>query len=271
MRRKLVVGNWKMHGNIHTNQVLLDGLIHGLNDYKSADYAVCVPNPYLHQTRSLLENTNIAWGGQNVNQHDVGAFTGAVSSHMLTDFGCSYVILGHSERRVLFHETNLTAAARFDASIKAGITPILCVGETLAEHEAGLTEVIVASQMDAVMATLGEQEFAKAMQLNMVFAYEPVWAVGTGRTASPDQAQSVHAFIRNRIARRDSDAAAQVRIIYGGSVKPQNAKELFAKPDVDGGLVGGASLDANEFISICKAANLTATKQVAKKNELEKG
>lgn len=255
MRRNLVVGNWKMHGNINSNQVLLESLIDGLKDYKNADYVVCVPNPYLHQTRSLLENTNIVWGGQNVNQHEEGAFTGAVSPHMLTDLGCSYVILGHSERRVLFHETNLTAAARFDAALKAGLTPILCVGETLAEHEAGLTEVIVASQMDAVMATLGEQEFAKAMQLNMVFAYEPVWAVGTGRTASPDQAQSVHAFIRNRISRRDAEAAAHVRIIYGGSVKAQNAKELFAKPDVDGGLVGGASLNADEFIEICRLAN----------------
>lgn len=255
MRRKLVVGNWKMHGNINSNQVLLESLINGLKDYKNADYVVCVPNIYLFQARSLLENTNISWGGQNVNQHEQGAFTGAVAPHMLTDLGCSYVLLGHSERRVLFHETNLTAAARFDASLKAGLTPILCVGETLAEHEAGLTEVIVASQMDAVMATLDEQEFAKAMQLNMVFAYEPVWAVGTGKTASPEQTQSVHAFIRNRIARRDADAAAKVRIIYGGSVKAQNAKELFAKPDVDGGLVGGASLDAEEFIEICRVAN----------------
>jgi len=255
MRRNLVVGNWKMHGDIHSNQLLLESLIKNLKDFENADYVVCVPNPYLHQTRSLLENSNIAWGGQNVNQYEQGAFTGAVSPHMLTDFGCTYVILGHSERRVLFHETNLTAAARFDASLRAGLTPILCVGETLAEHEAGLTEVIVASQMDAVMATLGEQEFAKAIQLNMVFAYEPVWAVGTGRTASPEQAQSVHAFIRNRIARRDAEAAAKVRIIYGGSVKSQNAKELFAKPDVDGGLVGGASLNADEFIAICKLAN----------------
>lgn len=255
MRRNLVVGNWKMHGDINSNQILLENLIDGLKDYKNADYVVCVPNPYLHQARSLLDNTNIGWGGQNVNQQEEGAFTGAVSPHMLTDFGCSHVILGHSERRVLFHETNLTAAARFDAALKAGLTPILCVGETLAEHEAGLTEVIVASQMDAVMATLGEQEFARAIQLNTVFAYEPVWAVGTGRSASPEQAQSVHAFIRNRIARRDPKAATQVRIIYGGSVKAKNAKELFAKPDVDGGLIGGASLNADEFIEICKLAN----------------
>ena len=255
MRRKLVVGNWKMHGDIKSNKMLLDDIINGLRDYKNADYVVCVPNPYLFQARELLGNTNIAWGGQNVNQHEQGAFTGAVAPHMLTDLGCTYVLLGHSERRNLFHETNLTAAARFDAAIKADLTPVLCVGETLAEHDAGLTEVIVASQMDAVMATLGDKEFAKAMQLNMVFAYEPVWAIGTGKTASPAHAQAVHEFIRHRIDRRNSDAAAHVRIIYGGSVNAKNAKELFAMPDVDGGLVGGASLNAEEFVAICRLAN----------------
>ncbi|MEY3743539.1 MAG: hypothetical protein RLZZ541_594 [Pseudomonadota bacterium] len=255
MRRNLVVGNWKMHGNINSNQILLECLIEGLKECKNADYVVCVPNPYLYQARTLLENTNIAWGGQNVNQFEEGAFTGAVSPHMLTDLGCSYVLLGHSERRVLFHETNLSAAARFDAAIKAGLTPVLCVGETLAEHEAGLTEVTVASQMDAVMATLGDEGFARAMQLNMVFAYEPVWAVGTGKTATPEQAQEVHQFIRQRIARRNAEAASKVRIIYGGSVKAQNATQLFNMPDVDGGLVGGASLNADEFIAICRIAN----------------
>lgn len=255
MRRKLVVGNWKMHGDIKSNQLLLTDIINGLRDYKNADYVVCVPNPYLFQARELLQHTNITWGGQNVNQHEQGAFTGAVAPHMLTDLGCTYVLLGHSERRNLFHETNLTAAARFDAAIKADLTPVLCVGETLAEHEAGLTEVIVASQMDAVMATLGDKEFAKAMQLNMVFAYEPVWAIGTGKTASPAHAQAVHEFIRHRIDRRNSDAAAHVRIIYGGSVNSKNAKELFAMPDVDGGLVGGASLNAEEFVAICRLAN----------------
>jgi len=255
MRRKLVVGNWKMHGDIKSNQILLESIIGGLRESKNADYVVCVPNPYLFQARELLTNTNITWGGQNVNQHEQGAFTGAVAPHMLTDLGCTYVLLGHSERRVLFHETNLTAAARFDAAIKADLTPVLCVGETLAEHEAGLTEVIVASQMDAVMATLGDEDFAKAMQLNMVFAYEPVWAVGTGKTASPEQAQAIHAFIRNRIARRNADAAADVRIIYGGSVKANNAAALFAMPDVDGVLIGGASLLADEFVAICKLAN----------------
>lgn len=255
MRRKLVVGNWKMHGDLTSNQLLLERIINGVRALNNADYVVCVPNPYLFQARELLKNTNIAWGGQNVDQHEEGAFTGAVAPHMLTDLGCTYVLLGHSERRSLFHETNLTASARFEAAIKAGLTPILCVGETLAEHNAGLTEVIVASQMDAVMATLDEQEFALARQLNMVFAYEPLWAVGTGKAASSEHVQTTHKFIRDRIAKRNIQAAAHVRILYGGSLKAKSAKDLFAMPDVDGGLIGGASLLANEFVEICRAAN----------------
>ncbi len=255
MRRNLVVGNWKMHGNMQSNQLLLNSLIKGLRDFNNADFVVCVPSPYLFQARLLLEDTNIAWGGQNVNQHEQGAFTGAVAANMLVDLGCTYVLLGHSERRNLFHENNLTAAARFDAAVRAGLTPVMCVGETVAERDAGLTEVIVASQMDAVLASMGDQEFAKAMHLNMVFAYEPVWAIGSGKTATPEQAQSVHQFIRHRIARRNAEAAAKVRIIYGGSVKAANAEELFAMPDVDGGLIGGASLKAEEFVAICRVAN----------------
>jgi triosephosphate isomerase len=255
MRRKLIVGNWKMHGDIHSNQTLLEGITNGVREFKNADYVVCVPNPYLFQARELLKNTNVAWGGQNVNQFEQGAFTGAVAPHMLTDLGCTYVLLGHSERRSLFHETNLTASARFEAAIKAGLTPILCVGETKAERDAGLTEVIVASQMDAVMATLDEKEFALAMKLDMVFAYEPVWAIGSGTTASPEHAQTMHHFIRNRIAKRNVEAAEKVRIIYGGSLKAKNAEDMFAMQDIDGGLVGGASLLVDEFVSICKVAN----------------
>ncbi len=255
MRRKLIVGNWKMHGDIHSNQTLLEGITNGVREFKNADYVVCVPNPYLFQARELLKNTNVAWGGQNVNQFEQGAFTGAVAPHMLTDLGCTYVLLGHSERRSLFHETNLTASARFEAAIKAGLTPILCVGETKAERDAGLTEVIVASQMDAVMATLDEKEFALAMKLDMVFAYEPVWAIGSGTTASPEHAQTMHHFIRNRIAKRNVEAAEKVRIIYGGSLKAKNAEDMFAMQDIDGGLVGGASLLVDEFVSICKGAN----------------
>lgn len=255
MRRNLVVGNWKMHGNLESNKALLDSLIAGVRDLNHADYVVCVPNPYLFQARDMLTGSNVAWAGQNVNQYEEGAFTGAVSPHMLTDIGCTYVLLGHSERRGLFHENNLTAAAKFDAAIKAGLTPIFCVGETKAEYEAGLTEVVVAGQMDAVMATLGEAEFSNAMHLNTVFAYEPVWAIGTGRAADPQHAQAVHAFIRKRIARRSAEAADNVRIIYGGSVKAANAAALFATPDIDGVLVGGASLSADEFVAICRAAN----------------
>jgi triosephosphate isomerase len=255
MRRKLIVGNWKMHGDIHSNQTLLEGITNGVREFKNADYVVCAPNPYLFQARELLKNTNVAWGGQNVNQFEQGAFTGAVAPHMLTDLGCTYVLLGHSERRSLFHETNLTASARFEAAIKAGLTPILCVGETKAEHDAGLTEVIVASQMDAVMATLDEKEFALAMKLDMVFAYEPVWAIGSGTTASPEHAQTMHHFIRNRIAKRNVEAAEKVRIIYGGSLKAKSAEDMFSMQDIDGGLVGGASLLVDEFVSICKVAN----------------
>lgn len=254
MRRHLVVGNWKMHGDIQFNQQLLQGLIHGLKDFSRADFVVCVPNPYLFQARAMLEHSNIAWGGQNVNQFEEGAFTGAVSSHMLTDLGCSYVILGHSERRTLFYETNLTAAAKFDAAIKGGLTPIFCVGETQQEHQDGLTEVVVASQMDAVMATLTEEAFQHAIALNMVIAYEPVWAIGKGKAATPEQAQKIHAFIRNRIARRNPEIASRIRVIYGGSVRASNADALFSMPDVDGALVGGASLLVEEFVAICKVA-----------------
>ncbi len=255
MRRKLVVGNWKMNGNIKSNQILLKAIVSGLHEYNNADYVVCIPNPYLFQAQALLEHTNIAWGGQSVNQHEHGALTGAVAPHMLTDLGCTYVLLGHSERRRLFHETNLITSAIFDATIKAGMSPILCIGETLTEHQAGLTEATIASQIDAVMLSLNKHELARAMQLSMVFAYEPVWAVGTGKAALPEQVQSVHQFIRHYIARYNAEAATQVRIIYGGSVKAKNAKKLFAMPDVDGGLIGGASLMADEFVEICRLAN----------------
>ena len=254
-RRNLVVGNWKMHGDMQSNQQLLEGLIKGLADLNDADYAVCVPSPYLFQARELLQNTNIKWGGQNALQYESGAFTGAIAPHMLKDLGCTYVLLGHSERRHIFHETNLTAAARFDAAIKANLTPIFCVGDNKQEHDAGMSEVVVASQMDAVMATLDDAHFDKAVSLDMVFSYEPSWAIGSGNTADPAHAQSIHAFIRQRIARRNPEAAKKVRIIYGGSLKAHNAERMFAMPDIDGGLVGGASLIAEEFVAICKVAN----------------
>lgn len=249
MRRKLVVGNWKMYGRLASNKALLEGVVAGVREFKGADYAVCVPYPYLAQAQSMLQGGNVAWGAQNLNQHEEGAYTGAVAPGMLVDFGCRYVIIGHSERRGLFQETNASASAKFDAALRAGLTPIFCVGETLAEREAGVTEQVVATQLDAVLNSAGAQGLAKA-----VVAYEPVWAIGTGKTASPDQAQAVHAFIRQRVAQQDSHVAQALCILYGGSVKAANASELFAMPDIDGGLIGGASLLANDFVAICRAA-----------------
>lgn len=249
MRRKLVVGNWKMYGRLARNQALLQAILAGVRDLDKADYAVCVPYPYLAQAQSLLQGSNVAWGAQNLSPQEEGAYTGEVAPGMLVDFACSYAIIGHSERRGLFHESNEIAAAKFDATIKAGIKPIFCVGETLAERESGITEEVVAAQLDAVLNLAGAQNLARA-----VFAYEPVWAIGTGKTASPQQAQTIHAFIRQRIAQHNSQVAQSLCILYGGSVKAANAAELFGMPDIDGGLIGGASLVAEEFVAICRAA-----------------
>lgn len=250
MRRKLVVGNWKMYGRLDRNKALLDSVLAGVGQFKNADFGVCVPYPYLSQAQSLLHGTNVAWGAQNLSPQEEGAFTGAVAPGMLVDFGCKYVIIGHSERRGLFHESNEIASAKFDAALKAGLTPIFCVGETLAERESGVTEKVVATQLDAVLGRAGAIGLSKA-----VVAYEPVWAIGTGKTATPDQAQAVHAFIRQRVAQQDVQVAQSLRLLYGGSVKPGNAAELFAMPDIDGGLIGGASLVADDFIAICRAAH----------------
>lgn len=249
MRRKLVVGNWKMHGNLARNKALLEAVLAGVKDLRDADYGVCVPYPYLAQAQSMLQGSNIAWGAQNLSQHEQGAFTGAVAPGMLADFGCRYVIIGHSERRALFHESNEIAAAKFDAAIKFGMTPIFCVGETLQERENGVTEQVVAKQLEVVLNHAGAESVAKT-----VIAYEPVWAIGTGKTATPEQAQAVHAFIRQRVAQLDGKVAQGLKILYGGSMKPGNAAELMAMPDIDGGLIGGASLVAEEFVAICRAA-----------------
>src|SRR5487761_2283763 len=249
MRRKLVVGNWKMYGRLARNQALLEGVLAGVKNLTLADYAVCVPYPYLAQTQAMLQDSNVAWGAQNLSPNEEGAFTGAVAPGMLTDFACKYVIIGHSERRGLFHESIEIASAKFDAAQKAGMTPIFCVGETLAERESGVTEQVVATQLDAVLTRFGAQSLSRA-----VIAYEPVWAIGTGKTASPEQAQAVHAFIRTRVAQQDSQVAQGLCILYGGSVKAANAAELFGMPDIDGGLIGGASLVADDFVAICRAA-----------------
>ncbi|MCX7894135.1 MAG: triose-phosphate isomerase [Burkholderiales bacterium] len=250
MRQPLVAGNWKMHGTLATNQRLLEALKAGLAGLAGVQVAVCVPFPYLAQAGQALAGTGIGWGAQTLSEHDTGAYTGEVSGPMLRDFGCRYVIVGHSERRSLFGERDPQVAAKFVAAQRAGLTPILCVGETLAEREAGATEAVVASQLDAVIAAAGAQALAQA-----VVAYEPVWAIGTGRTATPSQAQAVHEFIRARLATAGGAAlAGGVAILYGGSVKAANAGELFRQPDVDGGLIGGASLVAEDFIAICRAA-----------------
>ena len=255
MRRKLVVGNWKMHGSLAQNEQLTASLISGLRDLKNADYAVCVPHPYLFQAQQLLQGTNIAWGGQNVSPYEKGAYTGGVSASMLKDFGCTYAIIGHSERRALIHETNTRAAASFGVALKAGLTPIFCVGETLEEHKAGLAQKVVEEQMTAILAALGMEGFSRAVQQRAVLAYEPVWAIGTGNTATPEQAQSMHVFIRKAIAELDADVANRVRIIYGGSVNPSNARQLFVMPDIDGGLIGRCSLSADDFMEICRAVS----------------
>ena len=249
MRRKLVAGNWKMNGSLESIRALMAGIRSGMDQVEGADVAVCPPAIYIPEVASLAAGTAIALGGQNVCDHDAGAFTGEISGAMLREFGCRYAIVGHSERRNVYGESDALVAARFAAAQRAGLTPILCVGELLEEREAGQTEAVVARQLEAVLEEQGIGAFRDA-----VIAYEPVWAIGTGRTASPEQAQEVHAFIRNKLTPLDPGIADAVVIQYGGSVKAANAAELFAMPDIDGGLIGGASLDAEEFLAICRAA-----------------
>lgn len=249
MRRPLVAGNWKMNGSLEGNRQLLDGLLSGIDAVQAADMAVCVPAPYLAQAQQLLDGSSITWGAQDLSTEGSGAFTGEVSASMLNDFACTYAIVGHSERRAYHAESDLLVAKKFAAARAAGLVPILCVGETLEEREQGVTEAVVARQLDAVIELEGVAALADG-----VVAYEPVWAIGTGKTATPEQAQAVHAFIRGRVAEQDAQVAEGLRILYGGSMKPGNAAELIAKPDIDGGLIGGASLVAEDFLGIGKAA-----------------
>jgi triosephosphate isomerase len=249
MRRPIVAGNWKMHGSRAENARLVDELLAGLPATPAAGCVLCPPFVYLQEVGRLLRDSALALGGQDVCADVQGAFTGEVSAAMLRDVGCDYVIVGHSERRLLYRESDQLVARKFAAARAAGLVPILCVGEQLADREAGRTREIIARQLDVVLELSG----AGALEEGVV-AYEPVWAIGTGRTASPEQAQEVHAFIRARIAARDARIAAATRILYGGSVKAGNAAELFAMPDVDGGLIGGASLKADEFLTILAAA-----------------
>lgn len=248
MRKKLVVGNWKMNGGLDGNETLLKALADAALSLDGVDVSICVPFPYLFQPAMLLENTAITWGAQNVSEHLIGAYTGEVSAAMLREFSCTYVLVGHSERRTLYGEDDALVARKFVAAQKADIVPILCVGETLAEREANATEAVIGRQLDKVIELAGI-----AAVESSVLAYEPVWAIGTGKTASAEQAQAVHAFIRNRIASHDKTLGDKLLILYGGSVKSSNAAQLLIMPDVDGGLIGGASLVAEEFLSICRA------------------
>ncbi len=249
MRQKLVIGNWKMHGSLAENSGLLGALKPALGSLQDARCGVCAPFPYLAQIQNELSGTAIAWGAQNVSEYAKGAYTGEVSAAMLKDFGCTYVIVGHSERRSIYDESDATVAKKYMAAQAVGLTPILCVGESLEERESGITEQVVARQLDAVISAAGVASLA-----NAVVAYEPVWAIGTGKTATPEQAQAVHAFIRGKIANLDKAVADNLIIQYGGSMKASNAAELLSQPDIDGGLIGGASLIAEEFVAICKAA-----------------
>ena len=248
MRQSLVVGNWKMNGSLETNRSLIEGIKQNIASIKNTEIAVCPPFIYLQQVKDLLTNTNINWGAQNVSQQDLGAFTGETAISMLVDFGCKYVIVGHSERRSIYGESDELVAEKFAKVQSAGLIPILCVGELLEEREAGNTETVVKRQLDAILNLQGVASLEKS-----VIAYEPVWAIGTGKTASPQQAQDVHAFIRKQIAALDSKIANKIQILYGGSVKGSNAKELFAMSDIDGGLIGGASLKADDFLAIGQA------------------
>jgi triosephosphate isomerase len=248
MRKYLVAGNWKMNGGTAVNEELCDRIVAGLSQSAAVELLVCPPFPYLEAVGNKLAGTGVSLGAQNVSQHASGAYTGEVSAPMLKDLGCKYVIVGHSERRAM-HESSEIVAEKFAAALRQELTPILCVGETLEERTSGRMETVIASQLEAVLGGPGIEAIASA-----VIAYEPVWAIGTGRTASPDQAQEVHQYIRNILAKRDVDIASSVQILYGGSVKGDNAAGLFSMPDIDGGLIGGASLNAAEFLAIAAAA-----------------
>ena len=249
MRRRLVAGNWKMFGNDARNQLLLEGLATRAGALEGVGCAVCVPFPYLYQAQSILSDSGVAWGAQNASQWPEGAYTGEVSVPMLADFGCQYVIVGHSERRSLFHEDDQLVGAKAKAVLEQRMTPIVCVGESLQERDAGVTESVVSRQLDAVVAAIGMEGLDKS-----VVAYEPVWAIGTGKTATPEEAQAVHAFLRNTVSARDADVGERLTMLYGGSVKAANAQSLFGMDDIDGGLIGGASLKLDEFMAICEAA-----------------
>lgn len=259
MRRLMVAGNWKMHGSVDMTTSLIHGIAESVSklaasapqDHLPIDVLVCPPYPYLGVASAAVKSGPIMIGAQNVSQYEQGAFTGEVSLPMLSEMSCHYVLLGHSERRELFTESNAEIAEKFAACVSGdhNVLPVLCVGELLAERQAGDTKKVIDQQLDAVIERVGISAFAHA-----VIAYEPVWAIGTGETASPEQAQEVHAHIRQKLAALDANVAEKIQVLYGGSVKPENAEQLFAQNDIDGGLIGGASLKAESFAGICQAA-----------------
>lgn len=250
MRKPLIAGNWKMHGSISKVADLINGIKRGMHAYTDLDILVIPTFVHLVQAHQLIADSSLLLGAQNLYQGIQGAFTGEVSGMMLKEIGCDYVLVGHSERRTLFQENLLLVAAKFKAACEAGLKPILCIGETQSERELGKTESVIREQLESVIQLTGIDAFKQA-----VIAYEPVWAIGTGLTATPEQAQEVHAFIRDLLMQNNVDLAKTIRILYGGSMKAENAAQLLAKPDIDGGLIGGASLDATSFLAICAAAH----------------
>ena len=249
MREILVAGNWKMNASTKASDELVDGIVAGVPAGSGFQLLVCPPFPYLASVAARVAGSAVKLGAQNVSEHDAGAYTGEVAPSMLRDVGCEFVIVGHSERRAMYGESSADVAAKFQAAQAAGLTPILCIGETLTEREQGSTEAVVDEQLGAVIEAAGIAAFGAA-----VIAYEPVWAIGTGMTATPEQAQEVHRHIRGQLAAKDSAVAAGVQILYGGSMKGDNAAGLLAMPDIDGGLIGGASLKAGDFLAIAAAA-----------------
>ena len=248
MRNRFVIGNWKLNGRLDFNAGLLNSLISGVSFTPGKQCGVCVPFPYLAQAQSLLHSSVLGWGCQDVSRFETGAYTGDVSAAMVAEFGCRFAIVGHSERRAIFGDTDAMVAGKFGRAKKAGLTPVLCVGESLAEREANQTEAVVSRQLKSVADAHGAGSLQGA-----IVAYEPVWAIGTGRTASPAQVEEVHAFLRGLVGQWDAGVAVELPILYGGSVKKGNAAEIFAMPNVDGGLIGGAALIADEFLGIWNA------------------
>jgi triosephosphate isomerase (TIM) len=250
MRSKLVIANRKMNGTLESNERFLVDLVAGTHHFQKASYTVCVPHPYLFQAQSILKNTPITWGGQNMSRYDHGPYTGSVSPKMLKEFGCTHVIIGHSERRLRGHDTDESTGERFKVAIEAGLIPIFCMGETLEEYNAGITDEVTIRQLNAVISVVGIDGLLKG-----ILAYEPVWAIGTGKAATPKHAQSILSFLRGHIGLLDEEVADNVHILYGGSVSKSNAADLFCLPDIDGGLVGNASLHTEDFLQICEVAN----------------